>query len=637
MEPTRLLATPAPAEEPVAPADPPRWQRVHDVVGPLADRRVPPALYVSGALPGAVRATPTGRRHDAVVPAGGAASFGSYFNAFPAAYWADAVGSRSVRLDLTVDAPAVVTVRRKERDADTVVTERMLEAGEQAAIEVAIDACREGGTVWFELHAGPRQVRLVDAAWSVREAPRREPGLVVGMPTIGRAEAIALNLARIASAPALVAVLRRAIVVDQGADPLDADAVRTALPAVTTVLRQANLGGSGGYSRVLHEARSTDAAGTVTLLDDDIEVEPASLLRAYEFGLRTAAPSIVGLQMLDAAVPGVLECGAERVARRTFWWHAADDRLPGADLARVPAVEQPGLQRRTDADFAGWWACQLPLEAVRRLGYALPFFLKWDDAEYGLRAAAAGVPTVSLPGAAVWHETWRTKDDSRSWPAFFHARNRLIAALLHGGRGTCTGVLGASLALDLKQALAMQHYAVQRRHDGLRAVLEGPEALFPSLATTLPQLLALAAGAPEQRRHRPDDLPAAPDAPVTPLAPLAAPRGTRLALWAAVATARHLLVPAARDTAPTARLSPARGTWWVVPAHDNVLVPTGDGAAYYWHRRDRRGFAAALAESVLLHAGLALRWRALERRYRLAAPGLAAPEAWAGVFAAAAE
>ncbi len=610
------------------------WRRVHEVVGPLADRRVPPGLYLAGGLPGAVRATPTGRRHDLVVPAGGCADLGTYFNAFPAAYWARWVGSATVRLELTVDATAVVTVRRSDAAGTaSVVAKQLLSAASPVTVDVPIGDTVDGGFVWFELRAGPHQVRVVDAGWSVADAPVRAGGLVLGMPTLGRADAVALNARRIASAPALVEVLRRVLLVDQGDRPVDATLARAVLPALLQVVRQPNIGGSGGYSRIMHEAATSGTdTGFVTLLDDDIQLEPASLLRAYEFGIRTRQPGLVGIQMFDTAAPAVLEVGAERVLQRTFWWHATDAAVPGSDLAAAPLSAQPGLHRRTDADFAGWWACQIPVETIRDIGYAMPFFLKWDDADYGLRAARAGVPTVSLPGAAVWHETWRSKDDSRSWPAFFHARNRLISALLHGGHGTRSGVLLASFALDLKQALAMQHYAVQRRHDGLRAVLAGPEALGPALATTLPSLLALAAEAPEQRRHAPTELPAAPDAPVTALAPLAAPRGPGLAVWAAATTARHLLLPASTDGSPVARLSPGRGTWWVVPRYDSVLLPTGDGSAYYWHRRDRRGFAAALGESAVLHARLAMAWSGLARRYRRAVPALVSPEAWTRHF-----
>ena len=66
----------------------------------------------------------------------------------------------------------------------------------------------------------------------------------------------------------------------------------------------------------------------------------------------------------------------------------------------------------------------------------------------------------------------------------------------------------------------------------------------------------------------------------------------------------------------------------MVPYLDSVLVPTGDRTAYYWHRRDRRGFAAALGESIGLHARLWLRWGRLGREYRRAAPALVSARTW---------
>ena len=44
-----------------------------------------------------------------------------------------------------------------------------------------------------------------------------------------------------------------------------------------------------------------------------------------------------------------------------------------------------------------------------------------------------------MPGAAVWHVPWTDKNDALDWQAYFHQRNRFVAALLHspyerGGR-----------------------------------------------------------------------------------------------------------------------------------------------------------------------------------------------------------
>ncbi len=46
----------------------------------------------------------------------------------------------------------------------------------------------------------------------------------------------------------------------------------------------------------------------------------------------------------------------------------------------------PWLHRRVDVDYNGWWMCLIPTAVIKEIGLSLPLFLKWDDAEYGLRA-----------------------------------------------------------------------------------------------------------------------------------------------------------------------------------------------------------------------------------------------------------
>ena len=65
-----------------------------------------------------------------------------------------------------------------------------------------------------------------------------------------------------------------------------------------------------------------------------------------------------------------------------------------------------------------------------------------------MRAKEADYHTVSLPGAAVWHVSWIDKDDLVGWQAYFHIRNRIIAALLGLPEAQALApVLGGSSAL----------------------------------------------------------------------------------------------------------------------------------------------------------------------------------------------
>jgi galactofuranosylgalactofuranosylrhamnosyl-N-acetylglucosaminyl-diphospho-decaprenol beta-1,5/1,6-galactofuranosyltransferase len=594
------------------------WTAVQDVIGPLVGGVSADALYARGAELGEPAATSSGVRARLQVPAGGVASFGAYFNAFPAAVWRQATTATRVRLSLRLTGSATVAVIRSDAGGAR-VEERRHEVGDDGGLAVELplgDA--DGGFVWFEI-AAETAVELLDGTWSVDAAPVRGGRAVLGMPTMDRGEFVAANLRRIASAPDLLRQVARMVVVDQGRSPVAEDAAVVAaagpLGGVLRLLRQPNLGGSGGYSRILQEASEEPGAAVVVFLDDDIQIEPASLLRSLAFGRLTTGPTIVGGQMLDLGEPTTAQAAAERVAPGVFWWVAADERTSTHDHAAAALPDAPWLHRRRDADYNGWWMCQFPLEVVARLGFVLPLFLKWDDAEYSLRAAKIGVPTVSLPSAAVWHVAFRSKDDSVEWQAFFHARNRLVVAMLHGG--SPARVVGHSLALDVKQLLAKQYPAGRLRHAGIRAALAGPLALERRDELSRAREIALAD-------------PALPRLPLDAAAhareirsTATAPAGVALPLWALLMTARQLLTG---PGGPAVRVS--RAEWWVLARHGRIYAPTADGGALFLFATDRRALLDGLAEALALHLRLLLRWRATAASYRAAAASLASPAAW---------
>ncbi len=55
------------------------------------------------------------------------------------------------------------------------------------------------------------------------------------------------------------------------------------------------------------------------------------------------------------------------------------------------------LHKRIDVDFNGWFMCLIPRQVLDEIGLSLPLFIKWDDAEFGLRAKEAGYPDGDLP------------------------------------------------------------------------------------------------------------------------------------------------------------------------------------------------------------------------------------------------
>jgi galactofuranosylgalactofuranosylrhamnosyl-N-acetylglucosaminyl-diphospho-decaprenol beta-1,5/1,6-galactofuranosyltransferase len=296
------------------------------------------------------------------------------------------------------------------------------------------------------------------------------------------------------------------------------------------------------------------------------------------------------------------------------------------------------LHRRIDVDFNGWFMCLIPTEVLRTIGLSLPLFIKWDDSEYGVRASAAGFPTVSLPGTAVWHIPWSDKNDALDWQSYFHQRNRIIAALLHspyehGGR-----VVRESFNHQVKHLFSMQYSTGELRHRAIEDVLAGPERLHSELTTKLSELREL--------RERFADARTSPDPDAFPPARRkkppkrgqdpTLPKGRRGQMMSAATSAvrQTMAKRELSDAFPEARLAAMDATWWMISQFDSVVVSMPDGGSASWHHRDPEEFRSLLTRTLKIHQRLAREWPRLAREYRQALPHIASPDQWRKTFEA---
>ena len=583
------------------------------VVLPVDGTALP--LYADGAAPDTPTTAQVLDRRRVRVPAGTRVSFATWFAAFPAGWWAAHTDVRAVRLDVVLSGPGRVELFASDA------------AGRTAPLpgRTAPLTATDGGWVWFDVVAGDADVVLERAAW-VADAPVRDPGtLALAVTTFDRpASALAL-LRRLADEPAVLDVVDEVVVVDQGtrrlADEPGFAAVRADLDGRLRVVEQANLGGSGGFARGMLEALDAGRSRYVVLLDDDVLPEPESLLRAHAFAERCRTPTLVSCSMLDLHEPTVLHTPGERVDRSRFLWETVPPGEGDHDLAGGGLRTTSWLSTRLDVEFGGWWCCLLPVAVLREVGLALPLFLKWDDVELALRAGAAGFPTVSLPGASVWHEPWTGKADTLDWQAYFHQRNRVVAALLHSPTRRGLRMLAESLEHTLVPLVAMRYAVVALRLRALEDVLAGPQDLHASLASRLGEVRALRASYVDGR-----PLPDPPSGP--PLPGATAPRGRRRAL---LRLAQQVLRTSARTAAPgppTHAAGPADARLWRLAQVDSAWITTVAGVTAE-HRRDARTARRLLLRTLVLHARVLAGWPALRSAYRAALPGLVAPATWA--------
>jgi len=366
-------------------------------------------------------------------------------------------------------------------------------------------------------------------------------------------------------------------------------------------------------------------------MDDDILLEPDSVLRAVAFSRYARSPMLVGGQMLSLQARSQLSTMGEVVDRGRFLWRNAPGTEPHHDLAEQPLRLTPWLHRRTDVDYNAWWTCLIPRAVAEDVGMPLPLFIKWDDAEYGLRARAKGYRTATVPGIGIWHMSFLEKDDTSDWQAYFHYRNRFIAAALHGPDDP-TALLRDTFKRTLRHLLLMEYSAVALQEMAVRDFLSGPEHLFRKLPTVLDDVRAKRA---EYDDGRPLD--SATQVPLSDLDALSAqlfPEPPSGKLGAVKGLARGVLHNL-RSPDPGHQVVPQRNVparhaqWFVLSRLDSATVATPDGRGVTFRRRDPVLFRSMLKTAVREYRHLAKAWPDLQRRYRAALPELTSREAWA--------
>jgi galactofuranosylgalactofuranosylrhamnosyl-N-acetylglucosaminyl-diphospho-decaprenol beta-1,5/1,6-galactofuranosyltransferase len=287
-------------------------------------------------------------------------------------------------------------------------------------------------------------------------------------------------------------------------------------------------------------------------------------------------------------------------------------------------------------DYNGWWMCMIPTAVIREIGLSLPMFIKWDDAEFGLRAQEAGYPTATVPGVAVWHVPWHEKDDTIDWQAYFHRRNRVIAALLHSPYDHGGRLVRESFETQLRHLLSMQYGPAEMGLIALEDVLDGPDRMHRDVLQRLPELRELRKSFPDAQMKSGLDAfpPARLHKPPRKGRDPEAPRG-RVARAKGLATSVVRQATSLRESArhnPEANVPHVDVKWWVLAQFDSALVSSADGSSAAWYRRDPEKFRALLARSVAVHARLWKEWPELVEQYQRALPDLVSDDRWSKTF-----
>jgi len=572
-------------------------------------------------------------------------SFGTYFNGFPASYWRRHTVVTDVRLTVRLQGKGarVVVFKSTANGRTQQVDSTPLTTTDESifTFDLTLKPFVDGGWYWYDVVASEHEVVVTSAEWTAEvPADRAEHGTVdIAITTMNRPDFCAKLIAQLGD-ETLLPYLDTVLVMEQGSQKVvDSEffpLAQKALGDQLRVIEQGNLGGSGGYARGQLESVKKGTATYALMMDDDVICEPEGIVRAITFGDLTKRPTIVGGHMFNIYSRSRMHSYGEIVQPWRFWWQSAPGVFMDWDFGSRNLRSTRWLHRRVDVDFNGWFMCLIPREVIAEIGLSLPVFIKWDDSEYGLRAREAGYPTVTFPGAAVWHIPWTDKNDALDWQSYFHQRNRFVAALLHSVYPNGGRMVQESLNHQIKHLVSMQYSTVAIRHQALLDVLAGPGRLHADLPTKLGEIRELAKGFqdarleadreafPPVRRHKP---PRKGKDDTDVIGGLA----QRIAALKAPLRQLAKVRPLSRRY-PEAELPAMDSQWYRITQYDSVVVSMNDGQSAALYQRDPKLFRELLRETLEIHARLRREWPRLAAEYRAQLGAITSPEAWEETF-----
>ena len=388
-------------------------------------------------------------------------SFHSLFNHFPEIYWQQWTsieelafrvrlgGSGVLRLWRTPPSlDRIMETHRSDNDGSTLLEARHFENPDEPVVlkvPVPSGGWRSSGALHVELLTEDEWVEVDDGGW-IASAAVQTVQLAVGFTTFNRPAEVLANARSLLEDDELRDLVGRIFIIDQGSQRVrehaDFAPLKSRHGEVLQLIEQENHGGAGGFTRAIMEAQNDGLVSHMLLMDDDAELEPEAVRRSALFLATSREPLAVGGQMLNAYRPQELVEAGGLYNRRSI-------RIESAAWRRAEA-SSTGI---TFVDYNAWWFFAFPLSAVETVGLPLPLFIRGDDIEFGLRLKTHRIPTVTLPGIAVWHEPFYCKEGG--WTGYYDLRNLLVLAMLHGRSGRLAPsmmivqwVIGRLLRLD---------------------------------------------------------------------------------------------------------------------------------------------------------------------------------------------
>jgi len=312
-------------------------------------------------------------------------------------------------LDCSNDKDAIIPIQLKERLEET-------------------------GRIYLEIVCISEQGIITESTLETQQARRQQTKLAIITCTFKKEEYVKKTVR---------AVLEHKLLSDEKLEIFVVDNAKTLnendfLSNQVHLIKNRNVGGSGGFTRGLIEALDCkDEFSHFLFMDDDILLDSEIIYRLFALYSYAKYDFAIAGSMLDGLRKHILY---EAGAKYGFRFSEGDKfkLIPGLfycaplnhDIYLSDPLNINQLLRQEEFDYGGFWFFAFPRRIVEELGLPMPFFIKVDDMEFGMRIKKSNLfDLVAFPSIAVWHDPFYAKPVK--WDIYYYVRNQLICNALH--------------------------------------------------------------------------------------------------------------------------------------------------------------------------------------------------------------
>ncbi len=389
------------------------------------------------------------------------ATFDTAFGVFAAGRWSRLTSITDIVASMQVTGRALVELISYANGVDTVV------ASSDEGDAVSCDDIRSIGAESFYVAVTALEDGVVvhGGEWGTTTEPTRNVQLGVAITTFNRQEYVLATIDKLVALEAIVPSVHghlKVIVVDNARN------LQPNIPATAPVrvLPNPNLGGAGGFARGLIEFREEGWSTHVVFMDDDISLEPESIVRTISLLSYSDSPDLcIHGAMISEEQPWMqFEAGSAYEFRSVYPLRAHGRDI---DLRHRSEVVHDHLE--VDLDYSAWWFTVFPMHIG--IDNPLPVFVRGDDVAFGLMHT--GKHTVTLNGIAVWHADFALKNNPSS--LYYEVRNFALIDTLVFDDHTRWHLAWRYLGFGFRNAYSHRYASAEYMIWGMKDFLAGPD------------------------------------------------------------------------------------------------------------------------------------------------------------------